>query len=272
MVGLGIFGAVIGWFGIWNKTHKQRWLCYRLMSERLRQLHFQILISQIPAILAAMRDPAERNRFVGLRRRLLATFCLHYENHLQAHLKTVLDDIVEENYWLLDGKPEPLCDRSDPKLNDFSAAYRLLRIQHQLQYASYKLYSDEKLLPRSATRQRDILRAVNLLAIFVVFVAHMTIAALLPSHGPETLKYLEGGIVAVVIAALIARAFEEGLQPAAEVERYTRYRAELTRLLRHYDETSEPEEKMGIMLETECASYREMRDFLKTNYEARFAL
>ena len=272
-VALGLFGAGFGLFGICNKKYKQRWLCNRLMSERLRQLHFQILISQIPAILAAVRDPVEQSRFVGVRRRLLATFCLHYENHLQAHLKTVLDDVVEEDCWLLDGKPEPLRDRSDPNLNIFLAAYRLLRIQHQLQYASYKLYADEKFLLRSATRQRDILRTVNLGAIFIVFIIHMTIAALIiAGRRPEMLVYFEGGVVTVAIAALIARAFEEGLQPAAEVERYTRYRAELTRLLRRYDETSEPEEKTGIMIETECASYREMRDFLKTNHEARFAL
>jgi hypothetical protein len=55
------------------------------------------------------------------------------------------------------------------------------------------------------------------------------------------------------------------LQPAREVERYTLYRAELTRLLRRYDEASEREGKIAVVIETERASYREKRDFLGIN-------
>ena len=74
----------------------------------------------------------------------------------------------------------------------------------------------------------------------------------------------------MVIGILAVRTLEEGLQPAREVERYTRYRSSLMSLLGRFDRATSPKDKLRIMHEVERTSYQEMRQFLKTNYEARY--
>jgi hypothetical protein len=101
---------------------------------------------------------------------------------------------------------------------------------------------------------------------------------LLPSDAiANGLAFLRGTsvhilIIWTVIVALAARTFEEGLQPTREVERYTAYRARLGRLLYQFDEATSVSERVRIMTEVERLVYQEMREFLKTNYEARFVL
>jgi hypothetical protein len=273
LAGRGLAGALIGFFGIWNKKYKQRWLCNRLMTERLRQFHFQTLVCQIPAILAFTEGSLCLEEIFSVRRQWLSGFLLDYEGHLPGHLQTVLDDDAEENFWLLGGPPQLLLDRYDPKIEHIFDAYRLLRLQHQLQYANYKLYADEKILPRSSVRQRDLLSAISIGAILIIVAIHLGIAVSLGFGSPfADNPFMHVGVVWVAIAALTARALEEGLQPSREVERYIRYRATLVRLLGEYDQDPHPQSRISIMYETERAVYKEMRRFLKINEETRFAL
>jgi hypothetical protein len=108
-----------------------------------------------------------------------------------------------------------------------------------------------------------------------VFVSHLVIVT---SSVPASLVGLAGShllhfcISVLIIAVLVTRALEEGLQPARELERYTRYRAALVSLLGRFDRARAADEKIRIMQETERLSYSEMRGFLKTHFEARYVL
>ena len=52
--------------------------------------------------------------------------------------------------------------------------------------------------------------------------------------------WLHVAILWTAIAALTARALEEGLQPAREIERYSRYRAVLLRCRDQFDDARDP--------------------------------
>lgn len=271
LAGIGVVSIVLGWFGVLTNKSKREWLRDRLVTERLRQFHFQMLICRLQAILGSA-DGQAISEFIDLRKQLLAGFRLDHEGHLPGKLKDVLDDNDEEDFWLHEIQPvSPESNRS-PLLAQLCAAYRLLRFGHQIQYANYKL-RDEGIA--ASVVQMSIFRQIVGASIAIVFVVHLMIALSLTSARftiATTWSWPHVVVVWTAILALGARALEEGLQPTREVERYTRYRSVMARLLFNFDHSDDPAEKIRIMRETERVIYQEMRAFLRTNDEAQFVL
>jgi hypothetical protein len=286
---MGVFSLMLGSVGALAGPSKRRWLCSRLMTERLRQFHFQTMVCRLPEILASMRDSVTRGKFLDERRAWFAEYRLAYEGHLPAQLRTVLDDDAEENFWLHpDRSRDSRLAASDATLATVFSAYRLLRFEHQVQYANYRLGTDEGLFSSSATGQLELLRNVALVFILIIFVSNLALAALVgfgalfgsgaaaaaagAQSGILTTTHMHVVIIWLFIGIVAMRTLEEGLQPAREVERYTRYRSSMVALLRRFDAATDPREKVEIMREAERASYQEMRTFLRTHNDARYVL
>jgi hypothetical protein len=285
---MGVFSLMLGSVGALAGPSKRRWLCSRLMTERLRQFHFQTMVCRLPEILASMKDSVARGKFLDERRAWFAEYRLACEGHLPAQLRTVLDDDAEENFWLHPDRSRDSHLASDATLATVFSAYRLLRFEHQVQYANYRLGTDEGLFSSSATRQLELLRNVALLFILIIFVSNLALAALLgfgalfgsglaaaaagAQSGILTTTHMHVVIIWLFIGIVAMRTLEEGLQPAREVERYTRYRSSMVALLRRFDAATDPREKVEIMREAERASYQEMRTFLRTHNDARYVL
>jgi hypothetical protein len=272
---LGLGSLLIGIIGSLSGEQKYKWLCNRLMTERLRQFHFQLLVRRIPEILASMVNQPGQEEFRELRRSWLAGYRMAYEGHLPARLRVILDDDEEDDFLLHHGLEHwQGADRPDANLDRIFSAYRLLRFEHQLQYTNYKLGKEGSSFSSSSVRQLEVLRDLSLVGIVIVFVAHLGLALSLALGwaGSGASNYIDLGIIWIVIAILTIRTLEEGLQPAREVERYTRYRSSLMSLLNRFDKARSAKEKMRIMYEAERASYEELRGFLKINYEAKYVL
>jgi hypothetical protein len=269
----GILSVLIGPVGILSGKSKQKWLCARLMTERLRQFQFQVMTYRPQEIRdSSTSGEAGRKRFVDQRKQWFAEFCLAYEGHLPARLQAILDDDPEEDF-LLHHEPRrngPLT-AIEAELEPLFSAYRLFRLEHQLEYANYKLRRSEEFFS-SAVRQFQVLRNVGLGLIALLFIAHFAIAASLPKGALVGSHKFHFGIAAIIVGILMVRALEEGLQPAREIERYTRYRASLVSLLGRFDRATTSEERLRVMYETERTSYQEMRGFLKTHNDARYVL
>jgi hypothetical protein len=205
---LGVISVLLGSIGTLNGESKQRWLCNRLMTERLRQFHFQSLVWRLPEVLGQTADAAGRKRLLDARRSWLAEFRLAYEGHLPARLQAILEDDAEDDFLLHhDSQPLRPLDVHTVDLGHVFSAYRLLRFEHQLQYANYKLRRDEKIFSSSSLRQLEILRDISLGLIFIVFAAHITVAlSLAPGwSGFATNMYVHLGIIWAVIGILALR-------------------------------------------------------------------
>jgi len=280
----GFLSIVISAFYVFRSPYKNVWLEARLMTERLRQFQFQILVFHIPTILSCASQPDFASRFGKARDRWYSTFKMEYAEHLSAMLKEVLDDDADEQYQLHVADAADNAPGSGPVLDEIFAAYKLLRIKHQILYANYKLGGDGFDFPR---RQVSILSGISLICILFVFFAHFAVSISVVSQWlpqwllfqtvKDVLTYVLGVplhvlIIWTVIFALAARTFEEGLQPTREVERYTAYRARLGHLLHNFDGASNLSERILLMTQVEQLIYQEMREFLKTNYKARFVL
>jgi hypothetical protein len=270
---LAVVGAGIGTFGLLFAAAKTEWLHRRLMTERLRQFHFQTLICRLPEIAASLNDEAAATQYVDQRKVWFSQFRGHYERRLRSEFGRILDEHERENFWVLPHAPPHLGGAVDAVPEEVFNAYRDLRIIHQLQYATYKLGESETFLPTLPRSQAALFSFVSLLCILAIFLIHVAIGVSIPLHWPHTIVAWLGTVALwLAIAALAVRALEEGLQPERETERYLHYRASVMRIRDHFDAASSAHEKLRIMEEMERLSYDEMCDFMHTHARARFVM
>ncbi|TDU31613.1 hypothetical protein DFR24_0984 [Panacagrimonas perspica] len=133
------------------------------------------------------------------------------------------------------------------------------------------LRDDAQVLPSAAAARFKILSRLAMSSIAGMFGLHLWIAfSLIVGH--EVGHFLEVLIVWLAITMMAGRAFEEGLQPGREIERYSHYRANLKRLLRLLDQADSAPEKQRLMSEAERIVYQELRGFLLLHEDSKFVL
>jgi hypothetical protein len=172
-------------------------------------------------------------------------------------------------------------DSLDPKAEPIFAAYRHLRIMHQLQYANYKLRESDAVWPLSARAQAALLSNTILLCILGLFAIHigialdMTLARVFDWKALIPLDWIPGMHVVALgfaIIALAVRALEEGLKLDLEIERYQQYKSAVRAIRDRFDEGESLVEKVEVMREMERLAFDEMCDFLRTHSQARFII
>jgi hypothetical protein len=273
----GLISIAIGLGGVLYAGAKRRWLLNRVVTERLRQYHFQAFVCRWRAIAASLiggeaaRAYAEE-REIGLHR-LMAP----YPGQLDSELTDFLEDETDAKCWLHQQQTLPTADEALPDLDELFVAYRDLRIRHQLDYANYKLRSEQNPLSWSPRLQEVIFSYAALICILVIFVIHLLIAGLLSWVGhAEQLRLLgldiHVWVIWIAILVLGLRALQEGLQPEREIERYRHYRAGVRAVRDRFDKAQSTAEKLQIMQEMERLSFDEFRNFLRSSNEARFII
>jgi len=270
---LGIAGALVGSIGLLLAKRKRHWLRQRLMTERLRQFHFQELIFKLPEILTSMRNKQARDRYVQNRKAWFGTFIGAIEDKLDAEFTRITDEEGHSDVWLHEASSEDVGEVSE--LRPVFAAYRELRIQHQLGYANYKLSNDHRILSGSVRRQAAVLSTVGLFCIALLVLAHVAVLAIVlfvPGGWPAAHSVLAIGALWIALSALALRALEEGLQPEREIERYQHYRSAVRAVLERFDNARSQAEKLLIMREMEQVAFDELRNFLITNDRSRFVM
>jgi hypothetical protein len=291
----GVASALVGNFGVLFGRNKTEWLHNRLMTERLRQFHFQTFVLRMPEIVASLRNQHAIDEFQAERVLWFEEFQEHIERRKAAAFASVLDEDDNLTMWLHPYRrplPDEINDR--PELQPLFDAYRRLRIEHQLNYARYKLRTDERLFSDAADRQLQVLERLAGLLIAALLLMHVLIAivitgiaigGLIGAH-PEPLVSAaihmhEGRNVAIIcdiviiwiaVLALTGRAFEQGLQPGREIERYHHYRSALRAISERFDKAVLATDKIRVMEEMERLAFDEFCSFMITNNNARFVM
>lgn len=271
----GLLSIAIGLFGVLYAGAKRRWLCNRVMTERLRQFHFQAFVCRWREIAASLVGPEAAQAYRDERKVWLERFMLPYPGELDSELTDVIDDDSAEKCWLHPPPRPPAPSENTAGLGELFDAYRDLRILHQLHYADHKLRSDQKLFSWPPRLQEFVFSYAILICILAIFLIHLWIAGLIvlqkpiPEFGGISVHVV---VIWVAIAALSARALQEGLQPEREIERYRHYRAEVRAVRDRFDAAMGVAEKFEIMQEMERLSFDEFRNFLISSNEARFII
>ena len=127
---LGIPGALLGAFGVLFANTKREWLEGRLLTERMRQFHFQTLVGLMPDVLDASRS-GDWAAFLAKRSMLLEKFKKDNFSSDEAYLhelasRGITDQQVrEELLWqrrlllFIDVRFRPAVQVSEQEIEDY---------------------------------------------------------------------------------------------------------------------------------------------------------
>lgn len=270
----GVSAVVIGLGGVLLRRQKLAWLYRRLVTERLRQFHFQAFIARYTDIVHSLQDDASRSQFLAKRSEWLAEFKLRFYQTPGSELRRVLQGEEKFGVWLypFSGQIDRTVAAQLPE--NLFRSYRQLRIRHQIHYAEWKLREEHNILIRGGLHQLEFwMSSISLAAILAIFALHLGLAAftLLNVH-VLSFEWVHLVVIWCAILILAIRVGEEGLQPGRELERYRHYRFAVEDVLARFDATQSANSKLRIMIEMERLAYGEMCEFLRENYSARFVM
>jgi hypothetical protein len=274
LVGMG--AALIAAGGLFLGPWKRRWLESRLMTERLRQWHFQLMVRRGQQIDASVTSPSAMATFKQERDKWFDDFLMAYEGKQDAQLESLTGEPSQISVWL--HEPASAYGSSSTVLETMFQAYRRLRFDHQYNYAIYKLRKAAhqplwEFLKWPAFRQLALLSG---LASFCFVGALVCAAVLVYAHAfgvPEdTELYVRIGAIALAIIAAALRTIQEGLGLDQEIERYSDYRGRTFQLRDRYIRTIDTRERLHLMAALELAAVDEMAGFLRTHSKATFVL
>jgi len=291
--GCGIASLVIGGFGVLFGSRKREWLHNRFMAETIRQFHFQTLIARLPDILESLQpgnaadEEKAKAAFATKRAKWLSELQHSFEGHIGSRFESVIG-FRDDDGWLHGQKQHFSAGADRPELEPLFAAYRQLRIHHQLNYVNHKLGLDYRIFSSLPRRQAAILQGVSTWGIAMLFTIHIVLLvgvvaiALSPLAlgGHESFVhafapvsgFFNAVIIAIPVVILATRAIENGLMPEWEIDRYEKYRAGVDAILRKYDASDTQAKKLHVAREMERLAFDEMRDFLRINDKAIFVM
>ena len=272
----GLASVAIGAFGVLLARSKRSWLSNRLISERIRQLHFQDI-----ARILEVQDPAPPRQPTGqsvesASKTCLAKFKFTYEADPEGALVQFLSDTVPDS-WLHSSCPAPTVRLTSDAVAQLLAAYRELRLVHQINYATLKLEKEGAWLETPVV-QRDSLRTVGTICLAGLLAIHLMLAFgitgewILELEAPINVHYMHVASIWLAVAALATRGLLEGLRPEEEISRYRDYKTSLLSLQERFDGAIDLPSKLGVITEVERLSVEETCSFLRTADEARFVI
>jgi hypothetical protein len=271
----GLIGVIIGGTGILFAGKKEAWLQGRLMTERIRQFHFQTFVFRLPEILRSLRGEEAKAAFFSERELWFAEFKARFHHKLDEQFIATLGAETQEEIWLHVAKKERDETSEHHELEPVFEAYRELRIMHQIGYANHQLKDDRRIFSAAPRRQAAVFSAFGFTCVILVCVIHLGVLAgvfFRPSVWEANSALASMVIIWIAIAALAVRAIQEGLQPEREVERYEQYRSSVRFVLERFDRASSQSEKLQIMQEMERLVFDEMRNFLIAGNRSRFLI
>jgi hypothetical protein len=277
----GIAGLLIAAGWIWPL--KTRWLKARLMTERIRQWHFQLMVRRATAVETSFQ-PGGQSDFARQRDVWFNDFLKTYEDKQVGKLNDLTGEKSERETWLHELTGE--YSRNSIAFPHLCKAFKRLRFDHQVGYANYKLRSTrtEPLFCFTKWPAVHQMKVLSASAGFCFVCATICSIILIWSYATEvmgkgqnpgislmTQHYVRAAAIAVALIGAALRTIQEGLAPDEEIERYEDYKSR-TIQLRDRFETTDVKKRLHLMEELEHATVDEMKGFLRTHHKATFVL
>jgi hypothetical protein len=270
---LAIVSIVIGYTQILRGKAKAQWLTNRFWGERIRQFHFQLIISHLPEVVAAVKSHEKMQAWLAFRSLELDNFKQEYLRGVGDKVHHLDEDEAEDRPWISEVWSHA-CDvpPSSPELDT------LLKLLEQQRFGIQHRYTERRLMigwhspdTRSqwVSKLSDALTAVLLLATVTVGIG--SIDAFFENTNPSY-RIIVAFIAALSSSSVVAmRALKEGLLFGADAERYKWYSAAV-RTLYHRFEHADRQQKVQLLRELEHVAYQEMRRFILAVKQARFVM
>lgn len=273
---IGLFGVLLGTRRLLFAGRKERWLHARLMTERIRQFHFQSFVCLTGEISRSIMSDRARHEFVEQRRRRFEDFTADLEDRIDGEFSRMVDPDDKVKVWLFEECERLPLSIEDDRLEPLFKAYDLLRIKKQASYCDDQLATSGARKFWSLKQQSSVLANLGFLFLGLICILHglVLMSLMIPDELGDPIKvdYVHLVVIWIAFVALALRAVEHGLQPEREIERYQQYRAAVEAIAERFAEARHPSEKLAVMKDMERLSFDEMRNFLLTNDRASFVM
>jgi hypothetical protein len=272
---LALAAAMIALGGFAIGKHKHKWLEARMMTEILRAWHFQYMIYKGREIEQSCGDDAALAVFRAQRKKEFEAFVHEWAGKADSYFQNLVEN-ADVQYVPLHRQQTQYSGEGGIREKVF-IAYRMLRFQHQMTYATYKLKkaTDRQLWQLLKWPTRVLQDRLEFVARFCVVMSLACSLVVIISHlsgADDVAAFVSVAIVALLVVNAIARTIQDGLATPKELERYRDYQQKARYLLYGFEHASKPEEKLEFMRDMERAAVEELRSFLRANEEARFVM
>lgn len=266
-----VISVIVGYVQALTGRSKREWLTHRLWTERIRELHFQIIINNLDVATTAV-GTRNYDQWQQIRDREIQRFINIHMASAHELFEILRSDQAEEMVWT---NPEwndvdNVAVHKEPS-DEFIEIYRQQRFGVQLRYARLRLRGHlgsvrfQSQAISFLTNALIILAVANSVSLAIMHLMGLGLQTLTVQAAMSTL-----GLLGAVVITL--RALEEGMKPTAETDRLEWYLAAVTGLQARFDEAESISSKFRIMRDMERLSYQEMRRFFITADRSRFIL
>lgn len=253
----GILGLGLALLASKYGPFRRSWLQNRFVTEVLRQWHFRQLLDTRAWQPQPQWDSArfEQQRAADLRA-------------LQHDLRGVVGQRMD---LLVNARIDPVGEVPKAHIpNDVTAqrelidAYRRLRLDHQIEFAEYKLSPDDRTF--LGLSLEALVSTTNQLAgAALVLALGCSIARLF-----QPLSWVSFAAIALAVVGVAVRAWRDGLSLREERERYDEMRHRLGLLRARWHSAANDGERFTIAEEVEQAAAEELRSFIHSHMTAQF--
>jgi hypothetical protein len=254
---LAAASVIIGYTHVLKGVAKMQWVTYRLWTERLRQLHFQLIVNNLPQVIRAVRDHEQLQTWFDIRQSSLDQFKHEYLRDSDYKVHHIEIDVSDEMPWLFDEWAEPGSIPGDsPELARFFEIMKQHRFGIQRRYAEKKMdegWHSPETRTQWVLKLSDLLTAVLLAATVIIGVGSISVFQV----GKDSTFLLVTGCIAAVSSSCIVamRALKEGLLFSADAERYRWYLAAVNSVSRRF-ESADTQRKVHLCRELEVSHAR----------------
>ena len=172
-IGLGLLilaasacSGAIGYGAVLRGKEKAHWLLNRFWCERLRQLHFQIIVNNLQLAADALREPAAMGRYLALRSEYLTLFREEFGSSAKDRLDGLENDLAESDPWI-----SPRWESPAPRPTTSDEMDVLLTVFAHQRFGIQKRFCAKKLSPgwySPSTRARVVVNASNSLTVLLL--------------------------------------------------------------------------------------------------------
>lgn len=255
--GLAIVGLLCAVLASRYGPLRRRWLMNRFVAETFRQWHFRLFLDG--STISESTGPGH-NGFVQRRQAQFAALL----SDLKGTVGQKMDQLTEKGFDSLGGIQKPNLPRHTNARVQLLDAYRILRLDHQREFAVYKLSADDKTFFGLSS---------HLLVQTTGFLAAMTLVLALASS-VSRLFYPTAWVpvvaISLTIAGIAVRAWRDGLALGEERERYQDMRHRLELLTTRWDSAANEDDRFLVAEEIEQTAFEELRSFIRAHERAQF--
>lgn len=273
-----LVGALMGLWHLLLHDGRGRWLVSRMRTERLRQFHFQYVLSHFDDAVAAMAGGDPLDHYRTRRDGALAAYLDEFGKQVDARgfagaTRWLADDHEDARAWIVsDWRHKHVA----PGAEMTADRRELLECLSRGRIGIQEIYAELNLKP-GAANQKGLARRVAFGANMstLVFVVSLALAGVW-----IVLNRGDGGFAADALTAvsgvaaawgLCFRLFDQGMGYSLDTERYELYAGQVALVRQRFDHADEDVRgRIDALRQLELYAYREMRQFLHVHLGSRF--